>query len=480
MGQSVLKNLLAKSTLSVFNILIPFLILPYVYRVLGPEKVGDVEYGTTLYTYFGLLGLLGIYNYGLREISINRNDREKVGVICSNLFYIGFISNILFFVLYEIFVLIFIKEPNIRYIMYILGFNLIAQIFYIEWMHEAFEDFRFITIKTVIIRLISVVFIVLLVRGAADYLVYVLIIVGTLFLNNIVSFIKAQNRIGRNIISSVKKIDVRVYVIPLLLILVLNNTNVLYTMADRTMLGIYSEAKDVAYYSLGQKVAEAIKVLLLSIVFVTLPRLSSYLETNKDLYISSVRKLIRLMLLLVLPVSIGMFMLSEQIVLLFAGEQYLSAVPCFKVFSLRIIILAVEAILYNQVFFLHRKERILLVMNLFCGVLNVILNFVFLKHFTPFIAITTTVLCEILFQCFCLIYVKKALHLSLHIFKKENLLYLGLSLIFIPVIWILSYFVNVSGFMLVLLSVVCCTIIYIGGLYWKKDELFLETMKRIL
>lgn len=38
MGQSVLKNLLAKSTLSVFNILIPFLILPYVYRVLGPEK----------------------------------------------------------------------------------------------------------------------------------------------------------------------------------------------------------------------------------------------------------------------------------------------------------------------------------------------------------------------------------------------------------------------------------------------------------
>nr|WP_084820666.1 hypothetical protein [Bacteroides fragilis] len=108
------------------------------------------------------------------------------------------------------------------------------------------------------------------------------------------------------------------------------------------------------------------------------------------------------------------------------------------------------------------------------------LNFVFLKHFTPFIAITTTVLCEILFQCFCLIYVKKALHLSLHIFKKENLLYLGLSLIFIPVIWILSYFVNVSGFMLVLLSVVCCTIIYIGGLYWKKDELFLETMKRIL
>lgn len=140
-------------------------------------------------------------------------------------------------------------------------------------------------------------------------------------------------------------------------------------MADRTMLGIYSEAKDVAYYSLGQKVAEAIKVLLLSIVFVTLPRLSSYLETNKDLYISSVRKLIRLMLLLVLPVSIGMFMLSEQIVLLFAGEQYLSAVPCFKVFSLRIIILAVEAILYNQVIFLHRKERILLVMNLFVGFL---------------------------------------------------------------------------------------------------------------
>lgn len=357
MSQSLLKNLFAKGVLNIFNILIPVLIIPYVYRVLSPETVGTIEYGTTLYTYFGLLGLLGIYNYGLREISRNKNNDNKIYRIYRELFYVGLLSNLLVFVIYEIIVYFYVEQTNLRYIMYILGFNLIAQIFYIEWINEAFEDFRFITIKTVIIRLISVTAIFIFVKDSNNYLFYVFILVVTLFLNNVISFIRARKHIYIDEIISLKELSIKKYLVPLLLILILNNTNVLYTMADRTMLGGHSGSESVAYYSIGQKLAEAIKILLLSIVYVTLPRLSLYLETNREMYIVRIQKLIKLMLLLVLPFSIGLFMLSEQVVLLFAGEQYLEAVPCFQIFALRIIVLSIESILYNQIIFLHRKEK---------------------------------------------------------------------------------------------------------------------------
>lgn len=479
MSKSILNNLLAKGTLSVFNILVPFLIIPYVYRVLSPDTVGNIEYGTTLYTYFSLLGLLGIYNYGLREVSRNKNDNDKIKSIYKNLFFIGFVSNLFFFILFEILVFLYVDENQLRYIMYVLGFNLIAQIFYIEWINEAFEDFKFITVKTVIIRLFSVVAIILLVRWSDDYLFYVAIVVGTLLFNNVISFVRAQSRVKTNIFKNFDYADIKTYLIPLILILFLNNTNVLYTMADRTMLGLYSETKEVAYYSVGQKVAESIKILLLSIIYVTLPRLSLYLETNKELYIRNIQKIIRLMLLLILPVALGLFMLSEQIVILFAGRQYLDAVPCFRIFALRIVVLSIESILYNQIIFLHRKEKVLLVLNLCCGVLSVGLNFVFLNHLTPLIAISTTLFCEIIFQILCLIYIKKKLLISTYVFDKKNLIYLELSLLFVPIILILKYFFIENQYLFVILSIMFCAFIYIGGLYLKKDELFMESIKRV-
>ena len=95
MSKSIIKNTIAKMTLNVFNIIVPILIYPYIYRVLSAKSVGFIDYSTTLYTYFSLVGLLGIYNYGLREISRYRDNHVKTFWVFRNLFVIGLISNII-------------------------------------------------------------------------------------------------------------------------------------------------------------------------------------------------------------------------------------------------------------------------------------------------------------------------------------------------------------------------------------------------
>ncbi|MDR1183147.1 MAG: flippase [Bacteroidales bacterium] len=475
---SILKNVFAKGLLNVFNILIPFLIMPYVYRLLGPENMGYIEYGATIFQYFGLLGLLGIYNYGLREISAHRNNKEKVGEIYRNLFIIGIVSNLFFLLIYTGFIFHFIANERLQLVLYIYGGNFIAQIFYIEWVNEAYEKFRFITIKTIIIRLLSVIAIFLLIKNPSDYLFYICVLVVTLLLNNVVSFFYARKYItlDKNIFTVLK---LRSYVLPLLFILVLNNTNILYTIADRAMLGAYSTYENVAFYALGQKIVDMVKALLLSIVFVTLPRLSFYLKEDKQLYETNIKKIMQLILMLVLPCGIGMLMLSEQIVQIFAGSQYLPAIPVLRVFAVRLILMAIESILYNQIIFLHRKEKILVILNLICGGLNVILNFIFLRQLTPFVAITTTLATEIIFETLCLIYIKKKLHITTGLFVKGNIKYVLLSLLFIPVIFALKYIV-INQYLFVCLSLLTCTMLYVFGLSITKDAVFVEIKNRII
>ena len=477
MAQSILKNIFAKSVMGIFNMLIPLLVIPYVYRVLNPEVVGNVEYGATLYSYFGLFGVLGIYNYGLREISRVRNDLGQVQELYKNLFVTGLISNAFFFIVYILFTYFFIHDVALREIMFINGLVLLAQMFSIEWMNEAYEEFRFITIKTIIVRTCNVAMIFLLVKNAGDYLAYVWIITLYWFFSYGISFIYAQKHVRLSVKELFHDLHLKQYLVPLLFILVLNNTAILYTVADRTMLGVYCGAVDVAYYSIGQKIIEILNYLLLAAVYVTIPRLSLYLGQNKELYERGLQRVMRLTLLIVCPISIGLFMLSKEVVLLLAGEQYLDAVPSLRIFALRAISIAVGTILYNQVIFLHRKEKLLVVFNLICGGLNVLLNFVFLKYLNPTVAIATTLFAEIIFQIICFIYIKKELNVVTGFFDYHNLKYLCGSLAFIPIILLLGYYID-NMFLFLALSVPLCIFLYFVILYATKDEFYMELKQK--
>lgn len=479
MTKSLFRNAFFKGILSVFNVVVPILVVPYVYRILAPDTIGYIEYGTTLYTYFGLLGALGIYNYGVREISKHRDNPEVIKKLFYNLFIIGIISNILVLLLYLLSVITLVKTSPLLLIMLVMGGNLVANIFYVEWMNEANEEFRFITIKTIIIRLISVVFIFLLVKSSVDYLTYVIIITAVLFFNNIVSFWYVCVRMKFGWKFSWADIEWRKYLSPLFFILVLNNSNLLYTMMDRLMLGHYCNVEDVAYYSVGQKVVEIVRGLLMTIVFVSLPRLAYHLEENIGIYKTGILKLIRMMLLLTLPVAVGMMLLADEIVLLFAGSQYLSAVPVLRIFAFRVVITGVEAILTQQIIFLHGREKVLVVYNLLCGGLNVVLNFAFLSVLTPFLAIITTVISELCFLLICLWYIKHYLDLPIGLWKKKNLIYLILSFSFIPVVTVYREVIP-SLYLFVSVSVVSCACIYGGGLWLVRDSMFVESINRIL
>ena len=77
-----------------------------------------------------------------------------------------------------------------------------------------------------------------------------------------------------------------------------------YTVLDRIMLGSFEGSQSVAYYSVGQRIMEMIRALLITITYVSLPRLSYYLSNDVSLYRDNLQKLVRVGFLLSLPLSV--------------------------------------------------------------------------------------------------------------------------------------------------------------------------------
>lgn len=474
MSLKIIHNVLAKGGLTIFNLILPLAVMPYIYRTLTPYDLGRIEYATAIVTYFSILGMLGIYNYGLREMSSSRNNLNSCVFLYKQLFTIGLLTNV--FSAVCLLLMSFFMDNLVKEIVYIQLLLIISQVFYVEWVNEAFERYSFITLKTILIRSLGYLSIFGLVTSSNDYKIYVWILSITTFANYFISFLYIRSKFPQNQIlvdwGFIKKI-----MPTLLLILLLNNTNLLYTILDRFILGLKSDVY-VAYYSVGQKLSDMLKAFLTIVVVVTIPRMSLHLSQNREIYLNNINNLISFLFLLTLPISVLFFLLSKEIVLLFAGENYLEAIPSLKIFAIRIVVIVLEAALYNQIIFLYRREKDLLKLNALCGCLNLGLNSILFSFLNPLLAILTTLVSELVFQILCIYYIRTKIGLYITYLKKSHLLYLLLSLLFPLWIYVIHLFFT-SAIIVIFFSCCVCVTTYMLGLYLLKDKMFLLVCEKI-
>lgn len=80
------------------QILFSLITIPYVTRVLGAERYGTINFGSSVVSYFALVASLGISTYGIREGAIIRERKDKISELASELFTINIISTLLSYV----------------------------------------------------------------------------------------------------------------------------------------------------------------------------------------------------------------------------------------------------------------------------------------------------------------------------------------------------------------------------------------------
>lgn len=479
MKNSILKNVIYKFSLELLRILIPIVTIPYIYRIFKPEIMGNIGFSQSISEYFFIFAGFGVYKYGLREISRVRSDEKKRNKLFTELFLISTISSILVTVIYLCYIFFkFNNDSMLKNMLLINSIHLVAYVFYIEWINEAFENYKFISQKTIILKIINIICIFLFIKNSNDFYKYLFLINIITFVNNFISFVYIRKYIKFDF----KNLKIKKYLFSLGVMIFISNINILYTQLDRISLGFYTKnMSEVAYYGVAQSIMAIMVTIIMSIITVSMPRLSSYLgEKNQKEYENLLSNLFKYSYLLLFPIAMGIIILSREIFLFFGGELYLPAQLVVSIFGVRVIVIVIESLLSNQVIFLHQKEKIIIIIYGICGFFNFIFKILLIKfnYFNAATAIFTTMLCEILIIFLDILYIKKYLNIDLKIFNLKNYKYLLFSLTF----FIIKYVLKDLELHYVFYSIVifiCCFLTYLVMLIISKDECLKEILDRL-
>lgn len=377
------------------------------------------------------------------------------------------LSNLLVLILYVTYSLL--TSTGMARILYlVMTIQIFANIFYVEFVNEALENYKFITIKSVIVKIIYFLSILLAVRNPDDIVIYAIVVSLTNFLNNIISFIYAKRRIKFNF----SKIEIKKYIKPLIAVLVITNVDLLYSQLDRVMLGKYVNDVSVTIYYTAFYLVSTLAAIPYSIINVSIPRLSYLLKNKgKEIYEEKLNNSISSLLFIIVPMCLGVFVLSKEIIILYAGKKYLAAIVPLMIACITRIFISLESVMNNLVMYPNNREDRILKVSLICGTSNLIINYLLVtfKIFSPITALATTGLVELAVFITHYIYSRRKMNINVQVFSKKNMTYIILSLLFIPISLLLRK-LNLGFYITMILIIITCMLLYFIVLYIKKDN----------
>lgn len=374
------------------GVIIPLITFPYSSRVLGPEALGKVDYAQANMTYFTLLQAFGIGGYAVREGARIRDDRKKMDEFASDMLSINLVTSGIAYVLFFA-ALAIPKLAGYRTLMLLFSTTIILSAIGVEWLFTIYEEYQYITIRSFIMQIISVVLLFTCVKSEEDYMIYALTLVISSVGSNVMNFIRARKYVKFKLRISKK---LRTHLKPMSYIFLLDVASAVYLVMDRSMLGyITGDDGEVGLYAAAIKIASVLTSFFGALYAVIRPRVAYMMERDEEQAEKLNDLTARLILLFNIPMAIGMFCLSRQVLHLFAGSKYLGVTSTMQVLMLNVIVATFNSFLINQLFIVHRKDQWASTGVVIGAVTNVCLNALTIPMYGKFGAAVSTVVAEL-------------------------------------------------------------------------------------
>ena len=259
----VKKNTVYQAIRTIATVIFPLIVFPYVNRVLTPKNVGKISFCKSIISYFTLIATLGINTYAIRECSKAKDSKKQLEKVASQIFSINICTTFIAYIALSVCIFTIPKLNTNWGLLLILSASIFLSTFGADWLNTAMEDFKYLTIRSIIFQAISLIGLLLLVHKPEDYLVYA-----------IISVISSSGAYLVNVIYRRKFCAIRFTIemqwkqhfpgIILLFAMLLAQT--IYTNIDTTMIGLMMNDIDVGFYSVSIKIYRLVQQVIAALL----------------------------------------------------------------------------------------------------------------------------------------------------------------------------------------------------------------------
>jgi len=470
---SIKKNYFYNVSYQIFALIVPLITTPYVSRVLGAGGIGEYSYTFAIIKYFWLLSALGAATFGAKSIGIVQENKEKRSYAFWNLFSLKVILSLFFIILYILYVIFFAEN---RVIAFIQGINLIAVMFDITWFFQGMEEFKKISIKNFIIKVINIIFIFMFVKTKDDLNIYVFGLAFFLLIGNLSMWGSLSKYISKVPIKKLRPFKDFKGVVKLFIPSIAVE---IFSIFDKSMIGWFTESSEEnGYYEQSLKIIYMAVVVITTMGTIMVPKISREYSKGKVENVNKyLNKSIRFSLMLAIPMTFGLISISEKFVLYFFGAEYFKATYLINILSILFIFMGVNSVTGSQYLISTGQENKHIKFLLIGGGINIVLNCILIPKFMSIGAAIASVIGEGTIMFLELRYLKEQKQYNL----KENLKYTIKYLIMSIAMFVSIKFVgkNINSILDVVVVSAIGGIIYLVLLVITKDELVIEEFNSI-
>ena len=388
---SIKKNLSLQTAYRVLSVCMPLITAPYLARRLGAEQLGVFSFTTSVVAYFTLAAMLGTLNYGTRTIASVKGDRVRRDEAFSAIFLFQLAMTLAALAAYLVY-LVFFCTSN-RTIAWLQGIALLSCLLDINWLFFGVEDFQITVTRSMVIKILSVVLILLLVKQQSDLWKYTLIMLGATFLSNAILFLYLPRYAT---LRKVSLAQIKAHIRPNLVLFVPLLAMTVYHTMDKTMLGLLSTYEQSGFYYNSDKVVQIPLVIINGVGTVMLPRMSALLAEGRQaeadrLFMTTMEGIA----VTGVALACGIAAVAKEFVPFFFGAGYDPCILITIVFTPILLIKGFSSIARTQYLIPMKMERDFTVSVVGGAVVNLVLNLLLIPRHGALGAAVATVIAEL-------------------------------------------------------------------------------------
>lgn len=394
MSTSLKANYLFNLANTVTGLLFPLITFPYASRILLADGIGQVNFFQSIIQYITLLTCLGIPMYAIREIAKVREDVAQRNKVAVEILLLHASLTVIGYILVAVLVMTVSQIQADIPLFLLLSTTIFFTAIGCEWFYQGVEDFKYITIRGLIVKTVSVVLLFLLVKSREDLLWYAAYSVFGVLGGNIFNFFRLRKYISFRSLPFGELRPLR-HLLPALHIFVLNLVISIYVQLNSVMLGFMADTTAVGLFAAASKLSYMVLGIVSALGTAMLPRLSNLIATGqKEQFNRLSQKAMQFVIAVTLPMTVGMILTSSYLIPLFCGETYVPAVSTLQLLSPIILFIGMSNIMGIQILYPQGQENKVIVCTALGAMANFALNLWLIPGWSQDGAAVATVVAE--------------------------------------------------------------------------------------